>query len=110
MTSIEPFEDETALEFVERAETMEASDDLIRTILSSNFQIGDDAAQKKLRLMSRVFWERFFRTHVQSIFDRGGSRYSALIYIQKKNGLCGQKKLTDQQIAELVDSVGNWQR
>jgi len=110
MPNMEPFENETPLAFVERADAMGLSDHTINSLLTTHFGISDARKIKVLKLKSRVFWERFFTEHVRGIHERGGSRYAAVKYIEKKNGQAGQQKLTAQQIEALVDAVGEWQQ
>lgn len=111
MTTIEPAQNENPLDFVERADAMELSDELINVALKEHFGFVDDGEMKKLKLQSKVFWERFYLDHATEILKRGGARYSALKFIQKKNASAEQRrKLSDEKINELIDSVGAWQR
>lgn len=110
MQNIKPLEGENPLAFVERADAMEMAEDSINSVLTKHFGLSDDREIKALKLKSCVFWERFFLEHVRGIKERGGSRYAAVKFIERKNGQAGQKKLTAHQIDDLVDSVGEWQR
>ncbi len=109
MADLKPLEYETALEFVERANTLEAPDGAIDIALKEHFNIADRDV-KQLKLKSSVFWQEFFYNHVLELHQRGGSRYAAIKFIHKKNGVAGQKELSEQQIEELVDLVGEWKR
>ncbi|MCK7614431.1 hypothetical protein [Roseibium sediminicola] len=110
MQNNEPFENETPLAFVERADTMGLPDETINSILRRHSGLSDDREIQALKLKSRVFWERFFTEHVRGIHERGGSRYAAVNFIARKNGQAGQERLTATQIDALVDAVGAWQR
>lgn len=110
MTKIQPFKDETALAFIERADSVDLSDDKINAVLQKYFGINNAGEIKKLKLKSAIFWAKFFRRHASGIHERGGSRYAAITFVSKKNGQAGQKTLTEVQIEELVDSVGTWLR
>lgn len=109
MESIQPQVNESPLDFVERADTHEVDGDVISECLAKHFGL-QDRAVKELKLKSRVFWNNFYKRHSSELRARGGSRYSALKFIERKNGQCGQQKLTDTEIQQLVDSVGPWTR
>ncbi|MBO6893368.1 MAG: hypothetical protein JJ866_15595 [Roseibium sp.] len=108
MIEIQPHPDETPVAFIERADALELADEVIDDLLLRHFGIQDESKRKLLRLKSAVFWERFFVSHASQVCERGGSRYAALRFIQKKNGQCGQHPLSEKQIELLVDSVGEW--
>lgn len=110
MPITKPLKDEKPLAFVERAEAMGMSEGSIDSILMSHFGMSDDGEIKALKLKSRVFWEQFYIDRVTGIHKRGGSRYSAVRFIERKNGQAGQQQLTAKQIDDLVDSVGAWKR
>ena len=111
MTKIRPQSGETPLDFVERADTLQIPDDVINTVLRDHFGCADDAEIKKLKLQSKPFWDQFYRDHVEGIFRRGGTRYAALRFVQKKNDQQDEhKRLSEAEIELIVDAVGEWPR
>lgn len=110
MSDFEPLAHETPLEFVERADSMGISEPSINAALKEHYGLVEDGEVKALKLKSRVFWQEFFLAHVKNLHEQGGSRYAAVRFIERKSGTAGQPKLTAQQIDDLVDSVGAWQR
>ncbi|KAE9628978.1 hypothetical protein [Parasedimentitalea maritima] len=110
MKRLKPNPNESPLAFIERADTMGATDDILDSILNRNFGMQDDGEIKSLKLKSSVFWEGFYLERAKGIFERGGSKYAALKFIQRKNGQAGQRKLSEKEVKELVDSVGIWSR
>lgn len=110
MSQLRPIQNESPLAFVERADAIGANEDDINSLLKGSFGIQDDGKIKALKLKSSVYWQKFYLEHTQGIFERSGSKYAAITFIQRKNGQAGQRKLTESEITELVDSVGNWPR
>ncbi|QKG71116.1 hypothetical protein [Erythrobacter mangrovi] len=110
MITLRPLEDETPLEFVERADAHVIKDEEIDSTLKDHFNIREYGDTKRLRLQSRVFWRKFFVEHVRGIHRRGGSRYAAQRYIEKKNGHGGQEMFSQSEIDDLIDSIGKWSR
>ena len=111
MAKIEPLDDESPLGFVERVDTLKVSEEAITTILKEHFGFEDDGEIKELKLQSKPFWDRFYRGYVEGIFRRGGARYSAVKFIEKKNAHAEKRrKLSDVEIDEIVDSFGAWAR
>ena len=104
-------ENETPEEYIERVGGWEGSN--VHAILQVESQYGYDRRQsRELFLNSRSFWERFFLNHAKGIFERGGSRYGALRFIQRKNNELkkGDTIFSNEEIKTLIDSVGNWRR
>ncbi|WP_412073575.1 hypothetical protein [Tritonibacter mobilis] len=109
MAMIEPFDDEDPLAFVERADTLKVSEEIVTDALKQHFGINEDVEIKKLKLQSKVFWEAFYFDHIRDLFTRDGSRYAAVKFIQRKNDFAEERrKLTEKEIERLVDSVGEW--
>ena len=104
-----PGEDETALEFVERADAANVDEALINAALIEHFGIQNDGDRKKLKLRSAPFWERVFRTHIAGIYQRGGSRYAAVTYIRRKNDRNEVPRFSEAELDKIVDSVGDWE-
>ncbi len=105
----QPLPGEKPEEYVERVEKLDDADLYIVERLQTHFGMFQGEA-KMLSLESRAFWERFFREYVERIFHRGGSRYAALRYIQRKNGQTdsGKPIFAQGEIDELIDSIGDW--
>ncbi|PRY76902.1 hypothetical protein CLV80_10779 [Yoonia maritima] len=110
MQPITPLKNETPLDFVERADELNVDGVVIDTILEEFYSLRDDGEIKKLKLRSAPFWEQFYRNHATNLFQRGAAKYAALNFIRRKNGASGQKMLSDQEIEDLVESVGVWRR
>ena len=109
-TDLTPEEGESPLAFVERADVTGARFGAVDKVLRSHFGMDDAREIKALRLKSFVFWKKFYETRAKGIFERGGTRYAAVKFIERKNGQCGQRLLTDEEISQLVDAVGVWAR
>ena len=107
----EPLPDETPENYVERVGGWKNANIEAFYKIKSHFGF-NTAETRKLLLRSRSFWERFFIEHTQGIYNRGGSRYAALRYIQRKNDPLrdGDKIFSQQEIDELIDSVGKWKK
>jgi hypothetical protein len=102
---------ETPLDFVERANALGVDEEAINDVLKERFGFIDDGEMKALKLQSKPFWERFYLDRVSELLKRGGSKYSAIRLVQRKNVFAEQRrKLSDEEIKELVDSVGEWPR
>lgn len=104
-------EGETPEEYVERVGGLDGSN--VYAILQVESHFGYDRGQSRiLFLNSRSLWESFFLDHTKGIFERGGSRYGALRFIQRKNEPLrnGKGIFSEQEINALIDSVGNWHR
>lgn len=111
MSSIEPLDDESPIAFVERADALIIPEETINLVLKRHFGFLDDAEIKKLKLQSRVFWEKFYLDRVQGIFARGGTRYAAVRFVERKNDIADERrKLSRAEIEKLVDSLGKWPR
>ena len=111
MTVLHPLPDETPLAFVERADALKVPEEEINTVLKQHFGFGDDGEMKELKLQSKVFWDMFYREHAQGIFQRAGTRYAAVKFVEKKSANADQRrKLSAAEIDALVDSFGEWQR
>jgi hypothetical protein len=111
MSTIIPKKNESPLSFIERADALKVPEESISLVLKEHFGFTDDGEIKELKLQSKVFWEQFYLDRVVGIFQRGGSRYSAIKFIQRKNAYAEQRrKLSDNKINELVDSVGQWRQ
>lgn len=110
MDTMTPHEDEDALSFVERADALGLSEEVINVVLKRHFDMIDDGEMKALKLKSKPFWQRFYRERVSALHKRGGARYAAVKFVQRKNGQSGQAALSQDEIEKLVDSVGPWLR
>ena len=109
MQKIEPLDNESPLAFVERADALSVSDDDISFVLVHHFGFSEDGEIKKLKLQSKVFWEKYYLDHVRGILERGGARYAALKFVVKKNAFAEERrKLSQAEIDVLIDSVGEW--
>lgn len=106
-----PHANETPEEYVERMDSNDIRELQMMGKLKAYFGLSEGDA-KKVALSSQPYWERFFKKHVESIYQRGGSRYSALRYIQRKNSHLrdGAGIFSQSEIDELIDSVGEWER
>ena len=109
-TDLMPEEGESPLAFVERADAFGATFGAVDAVLRAHFGMDNAREIKALKLKSFVFWEKFYKTRAKGIFERGGTRYAAIKFIERKNGQCGQRPLTDEEIGQLVDAVGDWAR
>ena len=105
-----PKEGESPLAYVERADAVGASFGNVDKVLRSHFGMEDSGEIKALKLKSFVFWKKFYESRAKGILERGGTRYAAVKFIERKNGQCGQKPLTDEEIGQLVDAAGVWAR
>lgn len=104
-------ENERPEEYIERVGGWKGSN--VYAILQVQSHYGYDRRQsRELFLNSRSFWERFFLDHAKGVFERGGSRYGALRFIQRKNDELSNRDamFSEQEIKALVDSVGGWRR
>ncbi|EBA16827.1 hypothetical protein RSK20926_03444 [Roseobacter sp. SK209-2-6] len=111
MSKVVPLSDETALEFVERADVLKVSDEAINEVLRQHFDFASDEEIKKLKLQSKPFWVQFYQHRVQELLQRGGSRFAAIRFVQRKNESAEERrKLSETEIERLVDSVGKWSR
>jgi len=111
MATIRPTNGETPLDFVERADSLKVQDEVINRVLTDHFGYADDGEIKKLKLQSKPFWDQFYRDHVEGIFRRGGTRYAALRFVQRKNDYAEEhRRLSEVEIERIVDSVGEWPR
>lgn len=111
MTTIRPIGGETPLDFVQRANSLKAPEDVINRVLTEHFGYADDEEIKKLKLKSKPFWDQFYLDSVEGIFLRGGTRYAALRFVQRKNDHADEhRKLSELEIERIVDSVGEWPR
>jgi len=111
LTQIESLDDESPIAFVERADALKIPEETINCVLGRHFGIADDGEIKKLKLQSKVFWETFCLDRVHGIFERGGTRYAAVKFVQRKNDFAEERrKLSEAEIDKLVDSVGEWPR
>ncbi|MEO1798481.1 MAG: hypothetical protein AAFR53_15950 [Pseudomonadota bacterium] len=111
MATIRPIGGETPLDFVERADALKVPDEVINKVLTDHFGYADDGEIKKLKLQSKPFWDQFYRDRVEGIFQRGGTRYAALRFVQRKNDYADEhRRLSDAEIERIVDSVGEWPR
>ncbi|MDV4145831.1 hypothetical protein [Shimia sp. FJ5] len=111
MTKIEPIDGETPLDFVQRADSLKIPEGMINRILTDHFGYADDGEIKELKLQSKPFWDQFYREHVEGIFQRGGTRYAALRFIQRKNDHADEhRRLSEVEIERIVDSAGEWPR
>ena len=106
----EPLPDETPEDYVERVGGWEKAAISAFKKLMSHYGFDQREAQKIFH-GSQSYWERFFLEHAQGIFNRGGSRYAALRFIQRKNEpFAGKQIFSQQEIDSLIDSVGRWKR
>lgn len=88
---------------------MKVPEEVINTVLRDHFGYADEGEIKKLKLQSKPFWDQFYRDRVEGIFQRGGTRYAALRFVQKKNDYAdGHRKLSEVEIERIVDSVDEW--
>ena len=111
MAKITPIGGETPLDFVERADSQKVPDEVINKVLTDHFGYTDDGEIKKLKLQSKPFWDQFYRDRVEGIFQRGGTRYAALRFVQRKNDFAEERRrLSEVEIEQIVDSVGEWPR
>ena len=111
MSTIKPTSGETALDFVERADLLKVPGKEINKFLRGHFGFVDDGEIKKLKLQSKPYWDQFYRARTRGIFQRGGTRYAALKFIQRKNNFADERrKLSEVEIERIVDSVGDWPR
>lgn len=111
MTVIEPLHTETPLDFVERADALKVSDEKINEVLRLHFGFVDDGEIKKLKLQSKPFWDQFYLDRIRGIYKRGGTRYAAKKFIQRKNDFAEERrKLSEAEIETVVNSVGEWSR
>ena len=109
MQKIEPFDNESALAFAERADALSVSDDDINFVLKHHFGFSEASGIKELKLQSKIFWEEFYLERVRGVFERGGARYAALKFVEKKNEFSEERrKLSQTEIDALIDSVGDW--
>ena len=106
-----PLKDETPEDYVERVGGWHNANNIASYKIKSHYGF-DSGETRKLFLMSRSFWKRLFIDHATGIFNRGGSRYGALRYIQRKNEHLrdGKTIFSEREIKKLLDSVGNWKR
>ena len=104
-------ENESAQEYVERVGGWCDPDNSLVLKIEHYYKV-DRGESRKLLLSSRSFWEKLFNDNTKGIFERGGSRYGALRYIQRKNDFLrgGRKIFSQLEIDEIVDSVGKWKR
>ena len=107
----DPLPDETPEDYVERVGGWKNANYEAYLKIKSHFGF-DTAETRTLLLKSRSFWKQLFIDHVQGIFNRGGSRYAAVRYIQRKNEHLrgGNKIFSQQEIDDLIDSVGQWKK
>ena len=111
MATIRPIDGETPLDFVERADSLKVADEVINKLLADHFGYADDREIKKLRLQSKPYWDQFYRDRVEGIFQRGGTRYAALRFVQRKNDYADEhRRLSEVEIERIIDSVGEWPR
>ena len=108
MSTLDRKPEESALDFVERADASGASEDAINSVLKEHFGLCEDGEIKSLKLKSEVFWHGFYTDRVRDTFERGGTRYAAIKFIERKNGQAGQRALSNSEIHEIVASVGDW--
>ena len=109
MQKIKPLDNESPLAFVERADSLNVSDDDINFVLERHFGFSENGEVKKLKLQSKVFWEEYYLAHVRGIFERGGARYAASRFVEKNNEFAEERrKLSRAEIDILIDSVGDW--
>jgi len=104
-------ENETPEEYIDRVGLLEGSN--VYAILQVESHYGYDRRQsRELFFNSRPIWERFFLDHAKGVFERGGSRYGALRFIQRKNDDLRNRDsfFSDKEIKTLIDSIGNWKR
>lgn len=97
----EPLPGETAEQYAERVGGWQDSAKSMRRILEENFGVSKSES-KRLAVFSRSFQERFFIEHLEGMHARGGSRYGAMNYIQRKSDF------SEAEIEALVDSIGEW--
>ena len=84
---------------------------MIYKVLTDHFGYADDGEIKKLKLQSKPFWDQFYRDRVEVLFQRGGTRYAALRFVQRKNENAAEhRRLSEVEIERIVDSVGEWPR
>lgn len=104
-----PLPDEKPEGYVQRVGGWKGANVRMMTILMSRFGLTQGAA-KEISFYSRSFWVRFFEEHVNGIYQRGGTRYAAIRFVQRKNVLLksGSKMFSQEEIDELIDSVGHW--
>ena len=111
MATIKPISGETPLDFVERADSLKVPGKVINKVLRDHFGYADAGEIKKLKLQSKPFWDQFYRDRVEGIFQRGGTRYAALRFVQRKNDHADDhRRLSKDEIERIVDSVGEWPR
>ena len=106
-----PHANETPEKYVERMDSVDTRQVQMMDNLKTHFGLSEGEA-KKVTLSSQPYWERFFRKHVEGIYQLDGSRYGALRYIQRKNSYLrdGAGIFSQAEIDELIDSVGKWKR
>ena len=108
--NLNPLSDETPENYVERVGGWKNAHVAATKLLMSHYGF-DHSEAKKIFLSSKSYWKRFFLEHVQGIFNRGGSRYAALRFIQRKNEpFAGKQIFSQREIDSLIDSVGRWKR
>ena len=67
---------------------------------------------KAMCMQSRSFWRAFFLEHIEEMIENKGSRFGAVNYIRRKNDPLdnGELLFTDEEIEQMVDSVGEWEK
>ncbi len=94
-----PLPGETAEEYNERFGTVSGREEKhARDVLEHHFGIPEDEL-KGFMLTARSFWIDFITRHITSVHERGGTRYAAIKFAQKK------VDWPIEEIEELVDSV-----
>ena len=106
-----PLPDETPETYVERVGGWNGANIQAIENLRSHYGLELKEAQKMF-LGSRSYWREFFLDCAVGIFSRGGSRYGALRFIQRKNINLrdGGELFTQRDIKKLLDRAGNWKR
>lgn len=106
-----PEPNETAIEFIERMDHAEVSEHHTTDVLKSHFRLGDSDL-KEIKLQSRPWWESFYRARVKEIFEKGGSRYGALRFIERKNQhhLGKRTYFTPEEIDQIINTFGKWEK
>ena len=106
-----PLQDETPENYVERVGGWQNANNSAFYKIKLHYGF-DTAETRKLLLSSKSFWQRIFLEHTQVIYNRDGSRYAALRFIQRKNEHLrdGNKIFSQQEIDSIIDSVGKWKR
>lgn len=106
-----PLADETPGTYVERVGGWPGAHIQAIKNLQSHYEL-DLGEARKMFSGSLSFWEKFFLEHAVGIFSRGGSRYGALRFIQRKNINLrdGGELFSQREIKRLLDRAGNWKR